>query len=254
MLAQNYSLPTMILTTESATAGQNAPTLANDDCQSEASSSQDSSIAFASLVWHPMPYWKRLFDICVAGLLLVLLMPAFILIGLFIRLVSRGPVLFKQKRLGEMGNYFVIYKFRTLHPSDSVCPTTEHREFMTNLTTSQEIAAKPDLSSRLIPGGRFLRSHSIDELPQLLNVLRGEMSLIGPRPDVLDWQDYPPWQLRRFEVTPGITGLWQVSGKNRLTFSQMVELDIKYIENRSWLLDMWILAKTFKLVLSKDNN
>ena len=80
------------------------------------------------------------------------------------------------------------------------------------------------------------------------------MSLIGPRPDVLDWQDYPHWQLRRFEVTPGITGLWQVSGKNRLTFSQMVELDIRYIENRSFWLDMWILAKTFSLVVSKDNN
>ena len=201
-----------------------------------------------------MPFWKRLFDVCVASLLLVALSPLLVAIGVFVRSVSRGPALFKQSRLGEMGKYFIIYKYRTLHQSDTTCPTSEHREFVAGLTTSDEIAAKPDMSGRLIPGGRFLRSHSLDELPQLLNVLRGEMSLIGPRPDVLDWQDYPPWQLRRFEVTPGITGLWQVSGKNRLTFPQMVELDIKYIENRSFWLEMWILVKTFSLVLSKDNN
>lgn len=244
----------MILTPESVIAEQNGAKAADDNHESRSTSARDSSIAFQALKWHPIPFWKRLFDICVASLLLVVLSPLLIAIGFFIRMVSRGPALFKQERLGEMGRYFVIYKYRTLHPSESTCPTSEHREFMTGLTTSEEIAAKPDLSDRLIPGGHFLRSHSLDELPQLLNVLRGEMSLIGPRPDVLDWQDYPPWQLRRFEVTPGITGLWQVSGKNRLTFSQMVELDIKYIENRSFWLDMWILMKTFKLVLSKDNN
>jgi lipopolysaccharide/colanic/teichoic acid biosynthesis glycosyltransferase len=244
----------MILTTESAAAGHHSPPHAIDDCKTKQADSEVSSAAFASLKWHPIPLWKRIFDLSVAAILLLALTPVFILVGLFIRLVSRGPVLFKQERLGEMGKYFVIYKFRTLHSNVSTCATSAHREFMTNLTTSGEVAAKPDLSSRLIPGGKFLRSRSLDELPQLWNVLRGEMSLIGPRPDVLDWQDYPPWQLRRFEVTPGITGLWQVSGKNRLTFSQMVELDIKYIENRSLKLDMWILAKTFKLVLRKDNN
>jgi len=214
----------------------------------------DSVLAFAALKSHPMPRWKRAFDIFAASVLLVILMPALLAIGLFIRCVSRGPVLFTQQRLGEMGRYFVIYKFRTLYPSNPTNATQEHREFVAGLTTSDEAASKPDMSHRLIMGGGFLRSHSLDELPQLLNVLLGEMSLIGPRPDVLDWQDYPPWQLKRFEATPGITGLWQVSGKNRLTFPQMVELDIKYIEQRSFLLDMWILAKTFKLVLSKDNN
>ena len=210
--------------------------------------------AFALLTSHPMPLWKRLFDVIVASILLVILTPALLAIGFFIRCVSRGPSLFKQERLGEMGKYFVIYKFRTLHQNNPTNATSEHREFVAGLTTSDEIATKPDMTGRLILGGRFLRSHSLDELPQLINVLRGEMSLIGPRPDVLDWQDYPPWQLRRFEATPGITGLWQVSGKNRLTFPQMVELDLKYIERRTFWLDMWILAKTFKLVLSKDNN
>ena len=209
---------------------------------------------FANLHSHPMPSWKRVFDVSVALALFLVLSPLLLAIGLFIRCVSRGPALFKQERLGEMGKYFVIYKFRTMRQNDPEVATSDHREFVAGLTTSTEAAAKPDVSNRLILGGGFLRSTSLDELPQLLNVLRGEMSLIGPRPDVLDWQDYPPWQLRRFEATPGITGLWQVSGKNRLTFSQMVELDIKYIEQRSFWLDMWILAKTFKLVLSKDNN
>lgn len=152
-----------------------------------------------------------------------------------------------------MGKYFVIYKFRTLHQANSIDATQEHRQFVAELANSDAVAAKPDLSSRLIPWGGFLRSSSLDELPQLINVIRGEMSLIGPRPDVLDWQDYPEWQLRRFEVTPGITGLWQVSGKNRLTFRQMVELDIRYIERRSIWLDMWILVKTVKLILNKGN-
>lgn len=211
------------------------------------------TFALSKLRHRRMPWWKRLCDIVAASLLLVVLMPILVLIGLFIRCVSPGPVIFSQKRLGEMGKYFVIYKFRTLHQANSINVTHEHRQFVAELASSDAVAAKPDLSSRLILWGGFLRSSSLDELPQLLNVIRGEMSLIGPRPDVLDWQDYPEWQLRRFEVTPGITGLWQVSGKNRLTFRQMVELDIRYIERRSILLDTWILVKTIKLILNKGN-
>ena len=211
------------------------------------------TIAMSSLIHHPMPWWKRLFDVIVSSLLFVVLTPLLAMICVFIRCVSKGPVFFSQERLGEMGKYFVIYKFRTLHPANTVIVTNEHRQFVTELANRDVAAAKPDLKSRLIPWGGFLRSASLDELPQFLNILKGEMSLIGPRPDVLDWQDYPAWQLKRFEVTPGITGLWQVSGKNRLTFRQMVELDIRYIERRSVLLDMWILAQTVKLVLNKDN-
>lgn len=211
------------------------------------------TIALSSLIHHPMPWWKRLFDVITASLLLVVLTPLLAMICVFIRCVSRGPVFFSQARLGEMGKYFVIYKFRTLQPANTVSVTNEHRQFVVKLTNSDVAAAKPDLKSRLIPFGGFLRSTSLDELPQLLNVLKGEMSLIGPRPDVLDWQDYPAWQLKRFEVTPGITGLWQVSGKNRLTFRQMVELDIRYVEGRSVLLDIRILIQTVKIVLSKDN-
>ncbi|HUP78040.1 MAG TPA: sugar transferase [Pirellula sp.] len=211
------------------------------------------TIALSNLIHHPMPRWKRWFDVIAASLLLVVLTPLLAMICVFIRCVSKGPVFFSQERLGEMGKYFVIYKFRTLHPENTLSVVSEHREFVAELANRDVAAAKPDLRSRLIPCGGFLRSTSLDELPQLLNVLKGEMSLIGPRPDVLDWHDYPAWQLKRFEVTPGITGLWQVSGKNRLTFCQMVELDIRYVERRSVLLDTWILIQTVKLVLNKDN-
>ena len=113
--------------------------------------------------------------------------------------------------------------------------------------------SKPDLAHRLIPGGAFLRQRSLDELPQLANVLIGNMSLIGPRPDVLDWEDYTAWQQKRFEVKPGISGLWQVSGKNRLSFSRMMELDIEYIERRGFWFDMWMALCTVRLLISKDN-
>lgn len=113
--------------------------------------------------------------------------------------------------------------------------------------------SKPNFAGQFIPGGKFFRSWSIDELPQLINVLRGEMSLVGPRPDVLAWYDYDEWQLRRFETLPGLTGLWQVSGKNRLTFHRMIELDIQYVDSRSIGLDLWILLKTVRVLFSRDN-
>ena len=113
--------------------------------------------------------------------------------------------------------------------------------------------AKPDFGDRLIPGGAFLRAHALDELPQLFNVLLGTMSLVGPRPEVLDWDDYPPRQRRRLEATPGMTGLWQVSGKNKLSFTEMVDLDLKYIQQRTLWLDLWILFKTAAVVIAADD-
>jgi lipopolysaccharide/colanic/teichoic acid biosynthesis glycosyltransferase len=207
----------------------------------------------SQLVWSPTPRWKRAVDVVVSAIALVLLSPLLFLIACYIRLVSRGPSIFKQSRLGEMGRPFTIYKFRTMHSGDPDVATSEHREYVSSRAELDEVIAKPDLTHRLIPGGAFLRRRSLDELPQLANVLVGNMSLIGPRPDVLDWEDYTAWQQKRFEVKPGISGLWQVSGKNRLSFSRMMELDIEYIERRSFWFDMWIAIRTVRLLISKDN-
>jgi lipopolysaccharide/colanic/teichoic acid biosynthesis glycosyltransferase len=214
-------------------------------------SPEQKRVVFAKLKHRPTPAWKRAVDVVGSLVLLVLLSPLLLGIALFIRIVSGGPVLFRQKRLGEMGRDFAILKFRTLYPSATA--TEDHRKFIANLSAENKVVGKPDLEGRLIPGGKFLRAWSLDELPQLLNILRGEMSLIGPRPDVLAWYDYEEWMLRRFESLPGLTGLWQVSGKNRLTFQQMIDLDIRYIEARSIWLDTWILFKTFRVLLFRDN-
>ncbi len=208
--------------------------------------------AMSQLKCRSSPVWKRTFDVIASLCLIAALCPLILMIAIYIWLMDGGPVLFKQKRLGFMGRDFVIYKFRTL----KTCPsaTSEHRKFVAGLSSSEEAACKPDLSERAIPGGNFLRRTSLDELPQLFNILRGEMSLIGPRPDVLEWSDYRQWQLRRFEVVPGVTGLWQVSGKNRLTFNEMIEKDIEYVENRSLRMDLMIALMTFRLLLTRDNS
>lgn len=205
----------------------------------------------ARLTRRPIPLWKRSFDILASLAMIVLLSPLLLAIACFIRCVSGGPVLFRQMRVGDMGNDFEILKFRTLYPLSTA--SKDHQQFVAQLSTNNQVLVKPDLAGRFILGGQFLRSWSIDELPQLFNVLRGEMSLVGPRPDVLAWYDYDEWQLKRFETLPGLTGLWQVSGKNRLTFHEMINLDIQYVETRSVALDFWILLKTVRVLFSRDN-
>jgi lipopolysaccharide/colanic/teichoic acid biosynthesis glycosyltransferase len=207
----------------------------------------------SKLEWSPTPVWKRSIDLVASAIALVALSPLLLLIALYIRAVSSGPAIFKQSRLGEMGRPFTIYKFRTMHSGDPEAATSEHREYVSSRAELDEVIAKPDLAHRLILGGAFLRQRSLDELPQLVNVFIGNMSLIGPRPDVLDWDDYTAWQQKRFEVKPGISGLWQVSGKNRLSFTRMMELDIEYIERRAFWFDMWIALRTIRLIISKDN-
>ncbi len=219
----------------------------------EESNSFRATLPTSTLIWSPTPIWKRLIDVAVSAVALGLLSPFMLAIAIYIRLVSGGPAVFRQSRLGEMGRPFTIYKFRTMHPGDPEVATSEHRTYVSNCAELDEVIAKPDHSHRLIRGGAFLRSRSLDELPQLFNVLLGNMSLIGPRPDVLNWNDYTHWQQKRFEVKPGISGLWQVSGKNRLSFSRMMELDMEYVGRRSFAFDMWIAMKTVQLILSKDN-
>jgi lipopolysaccharide/colanic/teichoic acid biosynthesis glycosyltransferase len=180
--------------------------------------------------------------------IMVTLLPGLLLLGGVVALVlccgSPGPVLFRQRRVGCRGREFTCYKFRTMRVD---ADTTSHRGHTTQLINSDAPMTKLDArrDPRLIPFGAALRATGLDELPQLINVLRGEMSIVGPRPCLpYEYDLYEPWQRRRLEAVPGLTGLWQVSGKNRTTFSQMVRLDIEYAERASLWLDLKILLMT----------
>ena len=199
-----------------------------------------------------IPLWKRALDAGVVVLIAPLIAPLLALVAIYIKLVSRGPVLFVQPRVGYGGDDFLIYKFRTMHVPE-VSRDENHRQCLAHLSRTGGLTKKPVCQTDLIFGGALLRRLSIDELPQLLNVMQGNMSLVGPRPDVLHLEDYQPWQTRRFEVLPGMTGLWQVSGKNRLTFDQMIRLDIEYVETQSLARDLRIMAKTIVVLLSGHN-
>ena len=196
-----------------------------------------------------LPVWKRGLDLLGVVVIVPLLLPLLAVVAIYIKLVSRGPVLFVQSRVGFGGEDFRIYKFRTMHVPDE-SRDDRHRDYVSSLAQVDQTLSKPEYFRKdLIAGGEILRKWSIDELPQLINVVQGNMSLVGPRPDVLRLNDYDPWQLRRFEVLPGMTGLWQVSGKNRLTHNQMISLDIEYIESRSLKNDLKILARTVGVLL-----
>jgi exopolysaccharide production protein ExoY len=175
---------------------------------------------------------------------LPLLLPLAMLIGLFIRTVSAGPVLFKQERIGYLGGRFLCYKFRTMFVGSD---TNVHQGHLNHLMNSDAPMMKMDSHGdpRIIPFGRLLRASGLDELPQLINVFCGEMSLVGPRPCVsYEYEKYLPWQRERFNTAPGLTGLWQVSGKNRTTFTEMIQLDIKYARSKTLWLDLKIILKT----------
>lgn len=198
-----------------------------------------------------MPLWKRILDL----VLVLASAPVAIFLGLVIWLVikvgSRGPVIFRQERLGYKGRAFTCFKFRTMYVGADTC---SHQGHMAQLMKKSIPMTKLDATrdSRIIPFGGVLRSTGLDELPQLINVLRGDMSLVGPRPCVrYEYERYEPWQRRRFDAVPGLTGLWQVSGKNRLTFKQMVKLDIEYSERTSLWLDFKIIFKTIPALIAQ---
>ena len=181
--------------------------------------------------------------------MIVLLFPALLLFGIVISLLvkgsSPGPVLFRQQRVGYKGRKFTFFKFRTMRVD---ADSGSHQDHTRQLIHTEAPMIKLDDFSdpRLLPIGSALRATGLDELPQLLNVLRGEMSIVGPRPCMpYEYELYKSWQRRRFNAVPGLTGLWQVSGKNRTTFNQMVRLDIEYGERLSLWLDLMIIAKTF---------
>jgi len=197
------------------------------------------------------PKYKRIFDFCILlfALPVVILLMFFIAIG--IKLLSPGPVFYVQRRVGFKGKEFKCYKFRTMKQNSS---DSMHQVHVKALIHSNEPMTKIDSlgDPRLILLGAWLRSSGLDELPQLINVLKGEMSLIGPRPCLpYEYEQYQAWHKERCNTLPGLTGLWQVDGKNKTTFNEMINLDIQYVRDRSMILDLKILFKTV-LVLQRQ--
>lgn len=189
---------------------------------------------------------KSIIDYASAGIALILLAPVFLIIAILIKLTSRGPVFFYQKRCGLNGRHFYVRKFRTM---------TEHAEkIRTSLEKKNEMDGpvfKIKDDPRVTGIGHFLRKSSLDELPQLINVLRGEMSLVGPRPPIpAEVEQYQLWQRRRLSMKPGITCIWQVSGRNEISFEKWMNMDLEYIDNWSLLLDFKLLLLTIKEVIS----
>jgi len=198
---------------------------------------------------------KRVFDLGVGGICLVLLSPVLLAIAAMVRLTTPGPALFRQVRLGRGRRPFVVYKFRTMYDGS---PSDIHQEYVRKLLTDDQPPVggpgglyKLEDDARITPIGRLLRRTSLDELPQLFNVIRGEMSLVGPRP-ALAWEAelMAPAHAHRFLALPGLTGLWQVSGRSRLTMRQALDLDVEYVRRQSLLFDLGILLKTIPVVFS----
>ncbi|MGC8785933.1 MAG: sugar transferase [Anaerolineae bacterium] len=198
---------------------------------------------------------KRLLDFVIAAVLLLLLAPLMLVIALAIKITSPGPAILVQERVGQGGKIFAFYKFRSMYNNSD---NSEDERYAREYIHGNHRAAlprggvfKPANEKRITPVGRWLRKTSLDELPQLFNVLKGDMSLVGPRPSMPYEVDvYKPWHFRRLEVLPGITGLAQVKGRSSLTFQEIVSIDLEYIERRSLLLDFEILLKTLPVVLS----
>lgn len=191
-----------------------------------------------------LPSWKRILDLTLLILSLPFTLPLASVLAVFIKLSSPGPLIFRQERIGLRGERFRCFKFRTMKVN---ADNAAHRDYLKQLISSKTPMTKMDLKGdcRLIPGGALLRATGLDELPQLVNVLRGEMSLVGPRPClVYEFEEHIDWQKHRYDALPGLTGLWQVSGKNRTTFTEMVQMDIWYATHRSLWLDLKIIART----------
>lgn len=190
---------------------------------------------------------KRLFDLTVCTLALPIVVPVLVLCALAVRLDSPGPIVFRQWRTGKDGRRFPMFKFRTM---------VENAEELKAELAHLNVLPPPDFKipddPRITRVGRFLRATSLDELPQLFNVVRGEMSLVGPRPTSFSSDTYAVWHGRRLEAVPGITGLWQVAGRNETTFDERLRLDIAYIDHQSLLFDVRILLQTVFAVFSRS--
>jgi lipopolysaccharide/colanic/teichoic acid biosynthesis glycosyltransferase len=205
------------------------------------------------------PLWqavaRRAIDLLLAGVVIVALSPLLLALAIAIRIDSPGPAFFRQRRVGYGQREFTVFKFRSMR---SDADPRGHRDYVTALIKGRaadggrENLYKLAVDDRITPVGRWIRHWSLDELPQLFNVIAGDMALVGPRPAIpYEVSEYPRWYLDRFAVKPGLTGLWQVSGRNERTYEEMVRLDIEYAERRSLWLDLSILARTPFTVLAR---
>ena len=219
----------------------------------DSATGQVSVAAYAASARQPPPLTlKRLTDVVICLILLVVLAPVLLLVMVTVKCTSPGPILFRQQRVGRGGQLFCMYKFRTMYAD---ADTGVHRAYARDVIRG---VARPNGSMfkltgdpRVTPPGQILRRTSLDELPQLVNVLLGDMSLVGPRPPLPYEADlYGPKEWRRQSVAPGITGLWQVSGRNVLTFQEMIDLDLHYVEHHSFWFDLHIIVRTFLVVLA----
>jgi lipopolysaccharide/colanic/teichoic acid biosynthesis glycosyltransferase len=195
-----------------------------------------------------IPLWKRILDVTCILLSMAFWLPLVILVALWVKIVSPGPIFFRQERVGYRGSRFLLFKFRTMKVN---VETQSHEKHLEQLIDGNAPMTKLDSGDpRIIVGGRILRALGLDELPQLFNVLRGEMSLVGPRPCTpYEFRRYKDWQRERVNALPGLTGYWQVNGKNKTTFTEMVQMDIWYTRNVSPLLDLVILVKTVPAII-----
>src|SRR6266446_6964881 len=201
-----------------------------------------------------MPRWKRILDVTYIVLSSPFWLPVMTLVMGLVRLTSLGPIFYRQERVGYRRTRFMLFKFRTMYVN---AETRGHEEYFADLMRSECPMTKLDAvgDSRLIPGGRFLRASGLDELPQIFNVLRGEMSLVGPRPCLpREFKRYQPSEQQRINALPGLTGYWQVNGKNNTTFKEMIAMDLFYIRNTSIWLDLTIMFRTIPILIKEVLN
>jgi lipopolysaccharide/colanic/teichoic acid biosynthesis glycosyltransferase len=199
----------------------------------------------------PLPAWKRGLDLLLIALTAPLWLPVMTLIAIWVGITSPGPIFYRQPRIGFRGRRFMIVKFRTMKVN---ADTTTHERYLEHLMVADCPMIKLDEQGdpRLIAGGKILRATGLDELPQIFNVLTGEMSLIGPRPcTVREFERFSPPHRERVNAYPGMTGWWQVNGKNQRTFREMIEMDIFYSRNISLSLDLKILVRTFPVIANQ---
>lgn len=206
---------------------------------------RENSYPLEAFFLQPVPWWKGALDVSVAALALILLAPILLIVALAIKLTSPGPVFFKQKRSGRGGLPFVMYKFRTMTVD------AEARKAALRQHSEQDGPAfKLRHDPRVTRLGRFLRKTSLDELPQLWNVIRGEMSLVGPRPLPCDeTEGCMAWQRRRLDVKPGLTCIWQIYGRSRVTFDEWCRMDLQYVQKQSLVFDLSLLLRTVPAVV-----